>query len=308
MVSVTSNATPKRRLPPALAMLQRASGMLEAISPAAASLLLATLFTRPRRQKLPKRERDWLLAAAARPLRLQSGVEIPLYEWRATPRAHGVLDEAPLPTILLVHGMSGRAGQLGGFAAPLVKAGFRVVAFDAPGHGAAPGRRSSLPEMLWVTEEVAAHLGPLAGIIAHSNGAAATVAALSRGLQVRRVALLAPPTDLEAYLGKVARLLGFGPKVAKGAQTRLEKRYGLPFDALRGTDLARGLAQPSLIVHDNADRVVPTSEGRALADSWPGARLHVTAGLGHGKILRDDSVIARVVDHLTPEVASVEEE
>jgi pimeloyl-ACP methyl ester carboxylesterase len=234
-------------------------------------------------------------------MRLKSGAEIPLYEWRAVPRGFGVLDEAPLPTVLLVHGMSGRAAQLGGFAAPLVAAGFRVVAFDAPGHGAAAGRRSSLPEMLWVTEEVAANLGPLDGIVAHSNGAAATIAALGRGMRVQRVALLAPPTDLERYLGKVARLLGFGDRVARGAQHRLERRYGIPFSALKGTDLAPGLSQPALIVHDNGDRIVPASEGRALADSWPGAKLHVTAGLGHGRILRDEAVISRVVEHLAPQ-------
>ena len=118
-------------------------------------------------------------------------------------------------------------------------------------------------------------------------------------MRVRRAALLAPPTDLERYLGKVARLLGFGERVAAGAQRRLERRYGVPFSALRGTDLARGLSQPALIVHDNADKIVPASEGRALAESWPGARLHVTAGLGHGRILRDEAVISRVVDHLS---------
>ncbi|MBE1296181.1 MAG: alpha/beta fold hydrolase [Rhodobacteraceae bacterium] len=301
MVSGTSTMKSTRRPPPLLAVIQAVSGMLGTISPSAASALLARVFTTPRRQKLSSEEKKWLTAAAARPIRLKSGAEIPLYEWRAVPRGFGVLDEAPLPTVLLVHGMSGRAAQLGGFAAPLVAAGFRVVAFDAPGHGAAAGRRSSLPEMLWVTEEVAAKLGPLDGIVAHSNGAAATIAALGRGMRVKRVALLAPPTDLERYLGKVARLLGFGDRVARGAQHRLERRYGVPFSALKGTDLAPGLSQPALIVHDNGDRIVPASEGRALADNWPGAKLHVTAGLGHGHILRDEAVISRVVEHLAPQ-------
>lgn len=299
MVSATTHIKPKRR-PPVLALIQRISGLLGSVSPTAAAFVLARLFTTPRRHKLSPQEKSWLATSAARPLTLKSGAQIPVYDWRPVGQHCGARGQAVLPTILLVHGMSGRAGQLGGFAAPLVEAGFRVVAFDAPGHGAAAGRRSSLPEMLWVTEEVATHLGPLAGIVAHSNGAAATVAALARGLKVDRVALLAPPTDLELYLGKIARLLGFGEKVAKGAQKRLERRYGVPFKALRGTDLAPGLSQPALIVHDNGDRVVPASEGRALAESWPGARLHVTAGLGHGRILRDGTVIAAVVDHLMP--------
>ena len=300
MVSLSTNTKPKRRPPPALALVQSLSGILGALSPTVASFLLARLFTTPKRHKLAPQEKGWLGAATARPLTLASGAQIPIYEWRSVSEGCGVRNEGAKPVVLMVHGMSGRAGQLGGFAAPLVAAGFHVVAFDAPGHGAAPGRRSSLPEMLWVTEEVAAHLGPLAGIVAHSNGAAATVAALARGLTADRVALLAPPADLELYLGKVARLLGFGERVAKAAQRQLERRYGVPFDALRGTDLAPRLTQPALIVHDARDRVVPVSEGRALANHWPGARLHVTAGLGHGRILRDEAVIAQVVNHLSP--------
>ena len=42
------------------------------------------------------------------------------------------------PTVLLVHGWNGRATQLGGFVEPLVARGYRVVAFDAFGHGESP--------------------------------------------------------------------------------------------------------------------------------------------------------------------------
>ena len=37
------------------------------------------------------------------------------------------------PTVLLVHGWEGRGSQMAAFAAPLAEAGFRAVAFDAPG-------------------------------------------------------------------------------------------------------------------------------------------------------------------------------
>src|SRR4029079_1563799 len=38
------------------------------------------------------------------------------------------------PAVVLAHGWNGRGGQLGAFVDPLVRAGFRVVTFDAPGH------------------------------------------------------------------------------------------------------------------------------------------------------------------------------
>ena len=39
------------------------------------------------------------------------------------------------PVVLLVHGMEGRALQLGKFAPALVGRGLRVVSIDMPGHG-----------------------------------------------------------------------------------------------------------------------------------------------------------------------------
>lgn len=271
---------------------------LSTLTPFIAARLFAYLFTRPGRQKLPPHERDWLLQSYGQPLRLASGVVLPLYEWRSSAPAGGVVDEAPLPTVLLVHGFGGRAGQLGGFAAPLVAAGYRVVAFDAPGHGAASGSRSSLPEMLEVTKEVAARLGPLAGVVAHSNGAAAVVAALTQGMRVKRVALLAPMPDLESYISRLAAQIGFTPRVAVLAQDRVEQHFDLPFSALKAETLAPGLTQPALILHDSADRVVPLAEVEALATAWPGAKLETSVGLGHSRLLRDVGTIASVVAHL----------
>ena len=39
--------------------------------------------------------------------------------------------------------------------------------------------------------------------------------------------------------------------------------------------------------------------GRAIAEAWPGARLHTTTGLGHRRILRDAATVAMVSDFLT---------
>ncbi|MEP4036935.1 alpha/beta fold hydrolase [Pseudophaeobacter sp.] len=271
---------------------------LSRLSPGLAARLFAYFFTRPGRQKLPRHECDWLLQATATPLKLSSGEQVPLYEWRGTQPLSGVRDEAPLPTVLLVHGFGGRAGQMGGFAAPLVAAGYRVVAFDAPAHGGAAGSRSSLPEMLEVTREVAARLGPLAGVVAHSNGAAAAIAALTTGMQADRLALLAPMPDLESFIRRLAAQLGFSPEVANRAQKRVEARYGLPFSALKASTLIRGLELPALILHDNADRIIPLTEVEDLARDWKVARVEVTDGLGHNRLLRDEGVIATVVDHL----------
>lgn len=296
--STSSKHRSRRQAGSLLKALPLAAQALSRLSPGLAARLFAYLFTRPMRQKLPRHEREWLLQSGGRPFRSKSGAVLPLYEWRGAAQGVGVRDEAPLPTILLVHGFGGRAGQMGGFAAPLVAAGYRVVAFDAPAHGAAAGTRSSLPEMLEVTKEVAARLGPLAGVVAHSNGAAAVIAALTQGMRADRVALLAPMPDLESYIDRLAGQIGFSQQVAVLAQDRVERRFDLAFAALKGTRLASQLSQPALILQDSADKVVPLSEVEELAAVWPGAQLEVSAGLGHTRLLRDAATIAAVVAHM----------
>jgi hypothetical protein len=49
-------------------------------------------------------------------------------------------------------------------------------------------------------------------------------------------------------------------------------------------------------VHDRLDREVSFTHAERLADAWRQARLHATEGLGHRRILRDDGVVAEVVE------------
>lgn len=299
--TVDSSAPEKRRAPTALKPMPMFAKALSRVAPDVAADLFAFLFTRPPRPRLPLRERECLLQAFARPLVLSSGQQVPLYEWRAKPYLPGVRDAAPQSTVLLVHGFGGRAGQLGGFAAPLVAAGHRVLSYDAPAHGAAEGNRSSLPEMMDALLQVAAQIGPLDGIVAHSNGASAVIAASARGLKAKRLALLAPMPDLDAYLHRLARKLGFSTQVALKAQNRIEARYGLSFDELQAINLISEISQPTLILQDRQDSVVPLQEVEKLAQCWASAELRLSDGLGHNRILRDPASIDKVVAYLGQE-------
>jgi hypothetical protein len=51
---------------------------------------------------------------------------------------------------------------------------------------------------------------------------------------------------------------------------------------------------------------VPWTQGRAFAQHWPGARFLLTAGLGHRRILQDESTVCAVAEFVggRSEVAS----
>lgn len=78
---------------------------------------------------------------------------------------------------------------MGRMVGPLVSAGFKVVAFDAPAHGESSGRTTDLVESASAIAAVAAHTGPLHAVLAHSFGASmALYAQRDWGVQAPRMA------------------------------------------------------------------------------------------------------------------------
>lgn len=209
------------------------------------------------------------------------------------------------PPVYLMHGWGGWRGQLGAFVQPLVDAGRRVVAVDAPSHGdSAPGQlgrgRSTGVEF---TEALAAAVGkhgkPTA-IVAHSLGGAATAVAVLDGLPAARLVLIAPSTTLSDGLAALQRTVGFGERIRTRMLALLERKAGRPLADFDVTGLARRAElPPTLVVHDRKDKEVPYDDGAALAAAWPEAELVTTDGLGHQRILRDPGVIGIVVDYIT---------
>jgi pimeloyl-ACP methyl ester carboxylesterase len=53
---------------------------------------------------------------------------------------------------------------------------------------------------------------------------------------------------------------------------------------------------PTLIIHDQDDNSTPSSDGAAIAAAWAGARLQLTTGLGHQRLLSSPEVVADVAD------------
>ena len=194
------------------------------------------------------------------------------------------------PTVLLVHGWNGRATQLGALVEPLVARGYRVVAFDAIGHGDSVGKQSSLPELANCIRQVADELGGVYAVIAHSLGGAATTYALAYGMNVERAVFISPPADPREFLRIFGTALGVNGEVRSRVKRRVEKRLGVPMEEMQAFGIARSMRVPLLVIHDRDDKEVPFQIGRELATTWPGAELILTEGLGHQRILRDPGV------------------
>ena len=250
-------------------------------APGISTRLAAWLWSHPNRYTRPERESVVLRGGTAMKIPLGMG-GIQAWSW-----GRG-------PVVLLVHGWEGRGSQLYAFVDPLVRAGFRVVTFDAPAHGDSDGDQASLFTFVDAIHAVARHVGPIHSAVAHSMGGASVLAALNNSLEVERVVFLAPADPSEA-IGRFAAMIGMPRVVRDRLHALVESRHGAPIESVRGATMAAGLHIPALVFHDDNDRFVPISDAESISSAWSTAELRTTHGLGHHRILRDAEVIGAAI-------------
>jgi len=276
---------------------QKFNATLSRLAPPLAARLAARLFVTPVPVKAPEREAKWAKNADRSTIPSPLG-KIPVWVWGDGPA-----------TVLLVHGWSGRGLQLGAFVDPLVAKGYRVVTHDAPGHGEARGRTSSMPAFAATLGAVARRFGPVSAVIAHSLGSTAAIYALAhRELFAERLVAIAAAARLHAVRDRFGEMTSFSPPVVDRVRDSFEDRMGFDWEASEPLRIAPTMAAPLMVIHDSGDRFIPHSEGVELAEAWTDGRLITATGLGHHRILRDPTVIETAVAFISEPTAATYEE
>ncbi len=212
------------------------------------------------------------------------------------------------PTILLVHGWSGWWQQMSVYVEPLVAAGFRVVAWDAPSHGeSAPGRYgrhySSIADLVDAVEAVTKAVGDVEGIVAHSAGAMAAGVAIAAGqVHPHRVVFVSPSVCGEDHISYLTARLAWGPRTARHVQRVADRKHGIRMADYNVPQLIADSSQDiprALFIFDEDDQEVPTDSAARLALGWPGATVTSTHGYDHFRVLWAPETIQRGVDFLS---------
>jgi pimeloyl-ACP methyl ester carboxylesterase len=263
--------------------------ILARLFPRFAAEVALYIFTKPRR--LPRPDWETRLIAQGALVRMRPTI------WATEFGGSGD------PVVLLVHGWEGRGSQLGKLVDPLVAAGFRVIAVDAPAHGLSPGRRTNLALFARDLVEIAKAEPALHAIIGHSFGGMATALAVGLGAPIPRAVLVAAPSDMMRVVDAFLLSLGcpglLWPKNFREVFLQaLDRWMDLPRET---ADLAAAVAKSAtraLIVHDPRDRVVAFSNAERYVAFWPEAKLLPLEGSGHHAILKSPQFIQGVVDFL----------
>lgn len=258
------------------AMLLRGTGLLSHVAPSASAGLAFRAATTPRRRKS-------LPASADVRWRTASGLRV--YGWG---------QEGPL--VLCLHGWESSGLQFSGLAGYLKTRGYRVWALDAPAHGESPGRRASPIDLLHALRELHAIANEPVSVVGHSVGATMVMLAMREQLAFNRRILLSGPTAFPQVFDYLKRALGLSPDCYDEFVRRVEAYIGRGLDSVDLT-LAPPTG-PALLIHDSADREVPLQYAVELARIWPQAKLSVTDGLGHRRILHSEAVWDQIAHYL----------
>lgn len=211
--------------------------------------------------------------------------------------------------VFLAHGWGSRASHFAPLGRTLAKAGFQVLAFDGPSHGRSlkdgQKQRSSLFEFCRALSTVANNILPLYAVVGHSLGAAAaafTVAGhasiASYKISAEHLVLISSPASVARMIENFCRRENLEERVEELTHG-LEKKFRFSVSNYLLPPALGNVEARVLLVHDENDEEIPLADAVSLKDSCDHARLVVTQGAGHQKILANRVMIRAVKSFLT---------
>jgi len=264
------------------------SKLLEAIYPKLAMLFAAKLFTTPIKHKIPKREWDMDIKSDKQKIWIPSiKKEIQVYNYGTGTKK-----------ILLVHGWSGRGTQLVKIADELLKMGYQIVSFDAPAHGKSQGKTTLMPEFVASILELEKLFGPFEFAIGHSLGGMSVLNAVKQKLNINKAVIIGSGDIILDIIEDFIKKIKLKPKIAILLKIYFENKYGEPMENHSSHIAAKEVKIPVLIIHDINDDDVPVKTAYNIHKHLQNSELLITEGLGHRKILGNETVINKIKDFI----------
>lgn len=228
------------------------------------------IFRTPRKGRLREQDHTFLAGATWETLQAE-GLDIQTYLWEGTG-----------PTVLLAHGWESNSARWRTFINLLRKKNYRIVALDAPGHGATSSNHFDARWYGQALKAVAEKHRP-SFIMGHSAGGMALLYYLSAAHPdfVKGSVVIAAPCSLRQVLGNFNKVMQLSERAMRGMEIAINDQFGLPVDSFNLFDFAEKANVPGLLLYDDCDEIAPFAEGQKLATIWEKSHFTGYNGLGH---------------------------
>jgi pimeloyl-ACP methyl ester carboxylesterase len=265
---------------------------LALVSPRRAAEKAFDLFCTPlpvkKRKKAPP-----VFAKAERISFLHEGTRLRGYHWKpSSPNGK---------KILVLHGFSSQVFKFERYVQPLLKKGYDVYMFDAPGHGLSDGRRITAVIYKNAILEAERQFGPFYALIGHSLGALAASLAFEElpDAKEKRLVLIAPATETETAVRNFFQVIRVDNTVKESFRDIIREVGGQDMDYFSVNRAVQNITAPVLWIHDRQDTICPLTDIHPTLHRQPGhIRFHITENLGHNRVYKDIGVIGRVTEWL----------
>ena len=263
--------------------------ILYRISPVKAGQLAFTLFTTPVR--FPKKKSEIFLAAS--PVKM---------EFNGKVVSGAVFNQHQSRKALILHGFSSSKEKFDYYIQPLLDKNYQVLAFDAPAHGDSQGKTVNAVEYGEMIKKIIKEFGEIDAFIAHSFGGLALSLALEEieHNHQTKVVLIAPATETTSAIDSAFKIIGLNNSAIRKAIENniyaISGKYANWFSVRRAI---HNIKADILWVHDKNDDTTPFADAlEAKGDNHRHVKFHLTEGLGHSKIYKDESIIKLIIDFL----------
>ena len=201
--------------------------------------------------------------------------------------------------IFLVHGWESNAGSMSLLAFRFADLGYRVIAFNLPGHAFHKSSSTNLLECKLAMQALVKFIAPKQpfSVVAHSFGSAVVANALSNtDYTVERLVFLTNPNKIEDIFTEFKEIIGLSEKAYRALMQRTTKMLDAPLSSLDvDTNLVQINFEQLLLIHDANDRILPYSNSEAIDAKLPNARLVTLQKVGHYRMLWAEEVVDTAV-------------
>ncbi len=206
-------------------------------------------------------------------------------------------------TVLILHGFSSSYHKFDHFASSLVQQNYRVLAFDAPAHGASDGKMVNAVDYSNMIKKLIELYGPVDAFIAHSFGGLAISLALEEipHTENTKLVLIAPATETTSAMKDALTMLQIkNPSVKDALSNHIFKISGKQPEWYSSRRAIQQIKASILWVHDHEDFITPMSDVLKVKEDAPThVEFYFTRGLGHQKIYRDKQVKEKIESFLS---------